>query len=379
MRPLVCDYLLTHSLQELQDEHGVYASYSKNFDRLSLNYDQFDAKSGEKLSGECRGLILRIVNGQKEHDRCVGETEVLSWPFNRFYNFGDPSAANVDLRSAVVFEKLDGTMIGMYHDGEKWCASTRSVPMADQPIMSTHALTGDLTFSELFFTTFAQQGMSLVDFDKRFTYVFELTSPMNQVVVSHERSSVTLLGSRETKTGIESPINPDKYRCVKVPQIFSLSTLDDCVKFVNDADGKKFEGVVVVDKSFNRIKIKNKDYILSSKMSDIFSSKRNVFKIILEEKHDDVLPLLNDAQTEFLNSMLKSFHVFMTQIDKRFETIKTFSRKEFAISIKDEPWQAPFFLLYDNVAPTAWKCVVNANSKKSLSDKTIDTILKLLC
>lgn len=240
MRPLVCDYLLTHSLQELQDEHGVYASFSKTFDRFSLNYDQIDAKPGEKLSGECRGLILRMINGPKEHDHVVGETEVLSWPFNRFYNLGDPNAANVDLESSVVFEKLDGTMIGMYHDGDKWCASTRSVPLADLPIMSTHATMGDITFGTLFFNTLLQQGIRLDDFDKTYTYVFELTSPINQVVVSHVQSSVTLLGSRETKTGQEVQLERQRHRhSVKFPQNFLLSTLDDLVIFVNDADGKK--------------------------------------------------------------------------------------------------------------------------------------------
>lgn len=141
---------------------------------------------------------------------------------------------------------------------------------------------------------------------------------------------------------------------------------------------KKFEGVVVVDKQFNRIKIKNKDYVISSKMSDVFSSKRNVFRIILDEKQDDVFPLLKDDQFKLLDSMLKSFQQLMIDIDKKFDKIKSLPRKEFAFAIKDEPWPAPFFLLYDNVAITATKCVFHANSKKALSDKTVDMVLNML-
>ena len=44
MKLLVQEFLETHTLKDLQDQHGVYASLSKNKKKASINYDQIETK-----------------------------------------------------------------------------------------------------------------------------------------------------------------------------------------------------------------------------------------------------------------------------------------------------------------------------------------------
>lgn len=55
----VQNYLLTHSLADLARDHGVYGRFStQNPLKLSLNYDQLEAKDNDVIACECRGLVL---------------------------------------------------------------------------------------------------------------------------------------------------------------------------------------------------------------------------------------------------------------------------------------------------------------------------------
>ena len=161
IKPLICEYLLTHTLQQLEDDHGVCARPNKTLDKIGLNYDQFLVKNGDKLAEQCRGLILRPLADLTEGNlksRVVGETHVLAWPMNRFYNHGDFNEAPISWsdHGLRVLEKLDGTMIVMYWDPKynKFCTATRSVPEADLPIKQGHLEIGDATFSDLFWRAY---------------------------------------------------------------------------------------------------------------------------------------------------------------------------------------------------------------------------------
>ena len=66
--------------------------------RVLLKYSQIDSPMWDPIVQECRGLIL---------DR--RDWHVVSWPFAKFFNYGDGHAAQIDLASAHAQEKIDGT------------------------------------------------------------------------------------------------------------------------------------------------------------------------------------------------------------------------------------------------------------------------------
>lgn len=64
---------------------------------VMLKYDQLSSDFYNAIVKECRGLILDA------------ETfEVVSYPFNKFFNYGEQYADEVDWRTAYVTEKIDG-------------------------------------------------------------------------------------------------------------------------------------------------------------------------------------------------------------------------------------------------------------------------------
>src|SRR3990167_8417016 len=104
----VQEYLKTKSLNQLEEEHGVGASFDKDKTKFSLNYSQINSRSTDSLANQCRGLILRWKDHSIALDNLdfVGETEVVAYPMNRFFNLGDGAATQIDWNSASVEEKL---------------------------------------------------------------------------------------------------------------------------------------------------------------------------------------------------------------------------------------------------------------------------------
>lgn len=295
-------YLLDHSLADLEREHCVNAKTGSY--KFSLNYDQILSNEFNTLAMECRGLVLARKDGSavQTEDEIIGETVVLAFPMRRFFNLGQPSAANInyldpDLR---FFEKEDGTLIIVYHDPFKgeWCVATRSVCEANLPIDGSP----ELTFRTLFERSVQETtNLSFSDWTnllvKGWTYCFELTTPLNQVVVAHETFDVFLLTARDLNTGLEAPLNKldmiAKSLGVAVPASYNFTNVEDLIAYVNSRPGSEFEGVVVCDSRHNRIKIKSEAYSSAARIvSKMGATDRNLLDAILTGQADDICPIL---------------------------------------------------------------------------------------
>lgn len=95
---IVLDFLRENPVSALE-QRGIYARWStQNPRKLSLNYDQIEAKDGNPLTEHCRGLVLR-----QDHDGPKGgpgKYSILARPFRRFYNLGQEAAASIDWATA---------------------------------------------------------------------------------------------------------------------------------------------------------------------------------------------------------------------------------------------------------------------------------------
>jgi hypothetical protein len=391
---LVRDYLMTHSLDQLEADHGVCSRMNATFDKFSLNYNQLLIKDGDPVAEQCRGLILRPKLNLNENDwnsRIVGEVDVIAWPMNRFYNFGDSKAAEISWNDPElrVYEKLDGTMIVMYWDAlhGRWHAGTRAVPEADLQIHKGGM--GDPTFSELFWraldsTLSDDHGMIVGDFlnslNKELTYVFELTGPLNRVVVKYDRLRATLLAVRHTSSGDEIQIESLELKSFNRPRAWQLHSAEAVNTFVEQADPAQLEGAVVIDSSFKRIKIKNKAWVLSSRAKDLVTvSRRSALLAIIMNKIDDVLPLVDKDVHDELISMRDSLVMYMASIDANFVKFMDSSkgdRKEFALIVNaSEDWTPAYFQLFMGRHRTALDWIVSMAEKDKLPSGTLDVIL----
>lgn len=111
----------------------------------------------------------------------------------------------------------------------------------------------------------------LPDLNTGFTFMFELVSPETQVVVKYPTTHLYHIGIRNNLTGTENNIGIG----MDCPKEYPLKSLDDCidaaVELNRSNDGQvhsvKKEGFVVVDKNWNRIKVKSPDYLMLHRMS----------------------------------------------------------------------------------------------------------------
>lgn len=300
-------FLRWGSFTDLAAACGVYASFSGDRRKCSLNYDMIEAREDDALASQCRGLILARVGhtpfpvGEFE---AVGETIVVARPFDRFFNHGQNGAdagALLGRTGTRVFEKIDGTLCILYFDAYRgqWCVATRSVPDADRPIDGF----GHFTFASLFENalkehlnlTIERLGRAL---DPGKTYLFELTTPHNRVVVEHKHPRVHLLGMRDNLTGDEDcPIlSPIAGFSVPIAPHYACGTFGELMGLVNDRDPRLSEGVVVragESPHFVRVKAKNPEWVaLSAVKASVIASPRRLLAEVLLGHGDDLFTLL---------------------------------------------------------------------------------------
>lgn len=370
---LVQEYLKTHSLAQLKAEHGIKSSAVPGNYKFSLNYDQIESKAGPMVN-QCRGLILAanplkpLQDGQVNGEDPVGETTIMARPFERFFNLGDSNAAPVDMNhpETVFFEKLDGTLCILYFDPEQeeWHIATRAVPEADKNINGWD----DLTFRKLFevalrdvcsspFThpgDFFQHWTGLLDRSK--TYMFELCTPQNRIVVEYKTNMVFLLGIRDTQTGVETDITGisdqmDIRSLYGVPTcpFHSLANMEELLKFVGSKPPFEQEGVVVRDKDGNRVKVKSMAYMAYNRVRDsTANSPRAVLELILSEQLDDVLPVLEPHMQRKATELQEKVRLLFQRVEEDFQEISSEAkgeenqRKAFAIGVQDRgAWMGP--------------------------------------
>lgn len=410
MKLHVWHYLLNHTFRQLEDDHGVSARLSSDKTKLSLNYDQISSKSGDPVSEQCRGLIIRpssvspfwkavVLDNDEWKDVCIGEIEVVAWPMSRFYNHGDHHAAVVNWEDPGlrVYEKLDGTCIICYFDivQNRWRTATRSVSEADLPINPNNPELGNTTFSGLFLKALVATREStsgkkidwvvdgpdkVVHLNKELTYVFELVSRFNQIVVDYPEPRVYLLAVRHTSSGDEIAIENIRLEHVLRPRVWPLTDATSVAAFVDSTDPSQLEGAVVCDSQFRRLKLKNTAYVLAHRSKDaITSSPRNVIKAILREKLDDIIPLLpKDLATKYLE-IQDRFGQYCKEADTRFKEFKIEAgedRKRFAEQVMlSGDFSAPYFHVWEGRVVRVMDWFTQAEKADKLSDSTYDAIL----
>lgn len=238
------------------EPYCLFISYDKMFGRnlVMFKYNQLDSDLGNPIVQECRGLILD-----------ADTFEVVSFPFTKFFNYGEANAVDVDWRTSYVTEKIDGSIVKVVNLDGNFLISTNGVIDAFKCSLSDSVGCPYASFGELFMEGMKFYGLTIEDFPRLFapgfTYMFELTSPWNQVVVQWSETKVSLIGIRNNTTLKETFFGDSELAQVfDTPRIFPITNIDQCVEAAK-ALPDDAEGYVVVDANFNRIKIKSPRYV----------------------------------------------------------------------------------------------------------------------
>lgn len=401
---LVQKYLEEHTFGDLAKEHGVYASFSSSGHKFSLNYDQIEARESDPLSQECRGLILALSDGRPvfgeslpdgklNRDNIIpGLTQVVAYPMKRFFNHGQGSAANINWHDSgiSILEKMDGTLTILYFDkvSSEWHVATRSVPEANLIIDN-----GYYTFRTLFEKALKDTtGLSFVDFtsqlDKSITYCFELTTPLNRIVVKYDNYKITLLAARSLDSLHELDIQTLSVCGVPCVHAYPLATIDQILEWVSSQNPLEHEGVVVRDSKYNRIKVKNASYVAFNKARDTLgTSDRNCLELVLAEKDDDVIPALPQEIVDNLLKIKSGVQKLLLDYDSLYQSVLAQAneilpgdKKTFAILINKnkEIWSAPFFQMFDGRVINMKDFILKSKKEGTWSNSLLDKILEII-
>jgi hypothetical protein len=313
---------------------------------VSLKYDSARSPMQVQSVQDCRGLILY------EDD----PTFPVCMPFRKFFNLGEPNAAVVDWGTARALNKMDGSLMMLYFDHRlgDWRVGTSGHPTAGG---SYGAATK--TFSDVFWQMAYDSDM--VRPDKPFHlmddiwYFFELCSPDNRIVVKYDRPQLVLIGARRRAGLLE--LSVDELVQHAVAYRWSVVQSDESVagrplkylirELASCTDPMALEGFVVVDASFNRVKVKNPRYVEIHHLRGS-RSPRAVIELWKAGEVEEVLahfPELSDQFASVLDVVLENVQT-LSSVWHNIRNEPT--RKEFAALAKRLPFSNVLFDMYSN-------------------------------
>ena len=201
-----------------------------------------------------------------------GSWAIVSYPFKKFFNYGEKQAVQIDWTSARVYEKLDGSMMTLYWYSNQWNVASQKLPAADGRLSSLCGTRDENpeTLADLFWQVWERLGMCLpAESHRHICFMFELTSSVNRIVVAHNTTKLSCIGARDLTTSKELQLEPfaDEYSWTVPPQL-PYSSLEECVAAAKQLNPVECEGFVVVDAQWNRVKIKSPQYVALHHLTD---------------------------------------------------------------------------------------------------------------
>jgi hypothetical protein len=305
----IIEYIKKHGLEKALTDFALkHNSYAH---KILLKYNQIESPMEFDEVQDCRGLILDE------------NFNIMSLGFRKFFNVGEPLAANVnfDWDSLLTLEKVDGTFIQVYFDYiiNEWCVGTTGMAEGEGMV----GCVNNLTFKQLFNNTLLKYFSNIEDFyiqlQKGYTYMFELCSPWNIVVKQHQEASITFLGMRNLKTLQE--IKYEKLPNIGIPivKFYSLSNIAD-IKHTFENMPYSEEGYVIVDKYFNRLKIKNPAYVAIHHIK-FSTAKHYILDIIKTNEVDEFVSVFIDRKAE-VNELQEKYNKLINLLEEGLVILK---------------------------------------------------------
>lgn len=342
------------TLEQLTEKYAIKARrHGAHANLVLLKYDQINSPMGEPLVQECRGVILDEANGWN----------VVARAFDKFFNHGEGHAAPIDWSTAKVQEKVDGSLCMLYHYNGEWHVATTGTPDASGSVYDK-----GLTFAALFWRVFKAMGLPLPEAATNKAFLFELTTPLNRIIVKQTEERLTLLGIRRRDGTWYDPEGwADVYPAVRS---YPLASFDDVVASFAAIDPLSQEGYVVVDGAFNRVKVKHPGYVaLHHLRGEGIPTPKRALEVVLAGETTEVLAafpefadLISDAETR-----LRDLGAI---VDAEYERIKHIPiQKDFALEAVKNRCSAALFQRRQGRIPS---------SEAFLRSMQIDTLVDVL-
>jgi hypothetical protein len=204
----------------------------------------------------------------------------------------------------------------------------------------------DSDFSKLFKKHFKRFDL----LDKNFSYIFEIVTKENRIVTYYDHEAVYLIGIRDLTTlkEVSQRVVDETAKILKVkrPKKYSAGNVEECKKLFENMKEDE-EGLVIVDKDFNRVKIKQESYLKLARISML--NEQDIFEYVLGYSQIDIefINRLPEVEAK-IEGIRKKWNKIMETTKEVFETIKDKpTRKEFAIEAVKYPFNSILFSMLD--------------------------------
>ncbi len=347
------------TLTALAEQYAVKAMRHRAYPNLVLlKYSQIASDMSLPIVQECRGIILDEADGWR----------VVSRAYDKFFNYGEPNAAEIDWTTAVVQEKVDGTLCTVYEYAGARHVATTGTPDASGPVNN-----GELIFAALFWETL---GLYLgEDWDTPpwenddWCYLFELTTPHNRVIVNHLTAGLTLLGVRDRVSGQWVKTSDTvMVKVVPVVREYALQSFEGIQNTFDRMDPLQQEGYVVVDAQGHRVKVKHPGYVALHHMKDGMTEK-SMLEVIQRGEVPEVMVHFPEIADAF-GQINTRYDALASAIDAAYLPIKNIeTQKDFAAEALAFPYSAALFDIRRGKA---------ADGRDFLAKATLPSLMRLL-
>lgn len=276
-------------------------------DLVSLKYSQIESPMHEPIVQQCRGMVVDAARRR-----------VLGWSYNKFWNLGEALAALIDWSTARVLEKLDGSLMQLFHDGADWRVSSSGHPTAGGSFGS----------------------------DERTAYGWLCYAA-------------------------------EQMRC-EVVQCLPYTSFSACDAAVQALDPIKCEGFVVVDDQFNRVKIKSPRYVALHHLKGNATPRRAI-ELWQSGEHEELLAHFPEFRPVIEPVHDKLDELARRAVFEHEQAIKcTTDRKGYAALAVQRPFSAVMFKLLTNGGASVdeaksimwWQCDPEASLHAQLAADT---------
>jgi RNA ligase len=265
-------------------------------------------------------------------------------PFRKFFNLGERPTELPVGEPFEIFDKLDGSLGILYWLEGRPRIATRGSFLSDQARIATGLM-------ETKYRDCA--------FDPTLTYLFEIITPTNRIVVDYgDRDELVLLAVIETETGHELPLS--EHAVAGIPVIRTHGMGDDPFSLL-DQESDNAEGYVLRFQNGLRLKVKFQEYLRLHRLI-CGLNERHIWEALREGR--SLEPWLNRVpadfaawlteRAEFLNGMYRSI-----EADARAAFLDLGDRKANAERYREFAYPHLLFAMLDGkpYADMIWKAI----------------------
>lgn len=350
-------------LGDMYDQGMIRVQYHPHEDLAILNYTEKAAYEAawNDATLKCRGLIYNYMTG-----------DIIARPFEKFFNYEQLGPDWTPPKGSVgVTDKADGSLGILYPlpDGT-WAVATRGSFASDQAAHATRI--------------FNERYKDKMVLDPDFTFLFEIIYPENRIVLNYgDMDDLVLLGGVVIDNGVT--FGPREARLISewpgpIAEIMSAYSWADALALPPRPNA---EGIVVLfHETGERVKLKQEDYValhrIVTGMSDrkIWEALGEGMSVedIKKPLPEEFWPWVDDVAMDLYE---QAHDIIVSVFDEHVKTLRSlpanFTRKDFALAVKDSPNRGYLFKYLDGqgIWDVVWKSI-KPEAGRSMTKTTED-------